>query len=42
MLLEVGCGRSMNHDAEVSDSEGGGQGGCVDGVSLLFVYSHLS
>ena len=37
MLREVGCGRSVGHDAKVSDSKGDGHGGCVGGVSLLFI-----
>ena len=42
MLLGAGCGRSVEHDARVSDSKGDGHGGCVDGASLLFVSSYVS
>ena len=41
MLLGVGCGRSVNHEAKVSDPGGDGHGSCVDGVSLLFICSYV-
>ena len=42
VLRGVGCGRSVEHAAKVSDSKGGGHGGCVGGVSLLFICSYVS
>ena len=32
----------MEDNAKVSDSKGDGHGGCVDGVSLLFISSDVS
>ena len=42
MLLGVGCGRSVKHAAKVSDSKGDGHGGCVGGVSFLFICFYVS
>ena len=42
MLLEVGCRRSVNHDARVSDSKRDGHWGCVEVASVLIVGSDLS